>query len=97
MIPTSHYQNMSSEQKALINRELIYHLQRLQQMEPRVAREATAITNTIYTNKPDLIAPRAVVEAYAALCVYLKHHPWLPPEMFARLQTWLNHAGADMD
>lgn len=87
---------MSTEQKALINAELILHLRRLQRKAPKLAREATAITNTLFTNKPDLNAPRAVVEAYTALCLYQKHHPWLPPEMFARLKTWLNHAGADL-
>ena len=97
MIPSHKYQAMSMEQKALLNTELIHHLQRLQHTDPKVAREASAITNTMYTNKPDLSAPRAVVEAYAALCVYQKHHPWLPPEMFARLKTWLNSAGADLE
>ena len=97
MIPSSHYQKMSPEQKALINKELIHHLQRLQRMQPSITRKATAITNTIFTNKPDLKAPRAVVEAYAALCVYQKHTPWMPPQMFARLKTWLNHAGAELD
>lgn len=88
---------MSLEQKTLLNAELIYHLQRLQRSHPQVAREASAIANTMFTNRPDLNAPKAVVEAYAALCLYQKHHPWLPPEMFARLKTWLNSAGADLE
>ena len=97
MIPSQRYKSISMEEKALVHTELIYHLQRLQQMEPRIAREATAITNTLYTNNPHLNAPRAVVEAYAALCVYQQHKPWMPPQMIARLKTWLNHAGAQMD
>ena len=97
MIPADQYRRMSSDQKALHNAEIIYQLQRLCSYEPKIAREANAITNTIYTNKPDLNAPRAVVEAYAALCVYQKHTPWMPLQMVARLKTWLNHAGAQMD
>ena len=97
MIPADQYRRMSSDQKALHNAEIIYQLQRLCSYEPEIAREANAITNTIYTNKPDLNAPRAVVEAYAALCVYQKHTPWMPPQMVARLKTWLIHAGAQMD
>ena len=97
MIPADQCRKMSSDQKALHNAEIIYQLQRLHSYKPEIAREANAITNTIYTNKPDLNAPRAVVEAYAALCVYQQHTPWMPPQMFARLKTWLNHAGAQMD
>ena len=97
MIPADQYRKMSSDQKALHNAEIIYQLQRLRLYKPEIAREANAITNTIYTNKPDLNAPRAVVEAYAALCVFQQHTPWMPPQMFARLKTWLNHAGAQMD
>ena len=97
MIPADQYRRMSSDQKALHNAEIIYQLQRLCSYEPEIAREANAITNTIYTNKPDLNPPRAVVEAYAVLCVYQKHTPWMPSQMVARLKTWLNHAGAQMD
>ena len=97
MIPANEYANMSSDQKALHNQHLIRHLVRLRSYEPEIAREAASITNTIFTNKPDLNAPRAVVEAYAALCVHQKHKPWMPPAMFARLKTWLNYAGAQMD
>ena len=75
MIPADQYKQMSSDQKALHNAEIIYQLQRLRSYKPEIAREANAITNTIYTNKPDLNAPRAVVEAYAALCVYQQHTP----------------------
>ena len=97
MIPFDRYARMSDEQKHLLNVQLYHQLERLKRDEPEIAREAAAITNTLFTNKPNLNAPKAAVEAYAALCVYQKHHPWLPPQMFARLKTWLNHAGAEMD
>ena len=84
---------MSDEQKHLLNVQLYHQLERLKRDEPEIAREAAVITNTLFTNKPDLNAPKAAVEAYAALCVYHKQHQVTATDV-RRLKTWLNHAGA---
>jgi len=97
VIPSDQYARMTDEQKHMHNLLLVHQLERFKRHEPEIAREAAAITNTLFTNKPDLNAPKATVEAYAALCIYQKHHPWLPPQIFARLKTWLNYAGAEID
>ena len=98
MIPQSHYKRMSDDQKNVLNLHIIHELKRLHKLNPEVSREAQKVANTIYTNNPSIKAPRAVTEAYAALCIsQTKQHTWLPPELVGRLKTWLNAAGAEIE